>query len=308
MWGFADGHCDTISRLVQTGEGLWENTGHWDLKRMTQFAPSLQIFALWLPTNQWNTKKVFEMMANYQKQMQENAEWIVPVQCGGEINRVFSEGKHCAVLAIEGGDALHGQLPLLQAYHERGVRVMTLTWNDRNPLGDGVKATAPQGGLTTFGRTVVQEMERMGMLVDVSHLAEAGFWDVVRLAKKPFFASHSNARAICQTPRNLSDEQLRAIAYGGGVVGINFYPTFLTEGQEASINHIVAHVAHMLTVMGEDFIALGSDFDGIEKTPVDCTDVSQVAVLRNRLQEAFGEKITNKIMRENLLRLLHQVI
>lgn len=188
------------------------------------------------------------------------------------------------------------------------MRALTLTWNHRNALADGAGENATGGGLTKFGKEVVREMERLGMLVDVSHLSDAGFWDVEKLAKKPFIASHSNARAVCAVQRNLTDDQLRAIAAKGGVVGLNFYPNFLAKGEKAGIEDILRHTLHMLDIMGEDHIGFGSDWDGIDNTPHDLLHLGEMPQLLARMEAELGKDILEKIREKNFLRILREVL
>lgn len=310
MIGFADGHCDTISRLAQNGEALLKNSGHWDLERLKKFEPSLQIFAAWLQPKCYENAlhETVRQIEYYHQEMEKNSHVICEITKSGQIEGCFKQKKHCGMLAIEGGESLMGDIANLHKYYDMGVRAMTLTWNGKNELADGVKATQPCGGLTPFGKDVVREMEEIGMLVDVSHIAEEGFWDVFHQARKPFFASHSNAKAVCDVGRNLSDDQLKAIASVGGTAGLNFYPPFLTKNKTATLDDLVRHGEHMLRIMGEDGVALGSDFDGIDEVPTGLEHIGQLECLMERFQFEFGERLTRKMAQENLLRVLYHTI
>lgn len=311
MKGFVDAHCDTIVKLCGRGEGLKECPEmQLDLKRLEDYPGSVQFFAVWLDLVYYAIpmRQTMQYIAYYYRQMEENAESIRHINTFADILRNKEQGLHSAVLSLEGGEALEGELSALEIYHRLGVRAVTLTWNHRNALADGAAENATGGGLTRFGREAVREMERLGMLVDISHISDAGFWDVEKLAQKPFIASHSNARAICPHPRNLTDDMLRALAAKGGVAGLNFYPVFLREGGRAGLEDIIRHAAHMLDVAGEDHIGLGSDWDGIETTPEGLRHAGDMAALFGRMEQEFGFEITEKIREGNFLRVLRECL
>ncbi len=227
MKSFVDAHCDTIVKLCGRGEELLEAPCmQLDLKRLEAFPRAVQFFAVWLDPVYYPIamRQTMKYIAFYYKQLEKNAESIRHINTFADIIRNKEQGRHSAVLSLEGGEALEGELSALEIYHRLGVRAITLTWNHRNALADGAAENVTGGGLTRFGRDVLREMEQLNMLVDVSHLSDAGFWDVERLAQKPFIASHSNARAVCPHARNLTDDMLRALAAKGGVAGLNFYP------------------------------------------------------------------------------------
>ena len=184
-----------------------------------------------------------------------------------------------------------------------GVQMMTLTWNGVNEIGSG--SDDPGMPLTPFGREVVARMEQLGMVVDVSHLNDPGFWDVARVARRPFIATHSDSRAVCGHSRNLTDDQFKAIRDAGGIVGINFCTMFLApveEGcREVSPGQLMAHVLHFLDLHGEDTVALGSDFDGTT-LPAFMEDATSLPVLRELMLSAgLGERLTDKICFQNAL-------
>jgi membrane dipeptidase len=209
------------------------------------------------------------------------------------------------VLSVENlGDAIGEDIAQVEALHREGVRMASLTWNQANPLADGARETH-HGGLTPLGRRVVERMQALGMIVDVSHLSTAAFWEVLAATRGPIIASHSDAAAIRNVRRNLTDEQLRALASRGGVVGINFYPDFLGA---PTLEQVVAHIDHMVQVMGEDAVALGSDFDGIETVPRGLEDVSKLPNLtRALLSHGYAPARVRKILGGNALRVFRQV-
>jgi membrane dipeptidase len=187
---------------------------------------------------------------------------------------------------------------------------MTLTWSRRNELGDGAYEEGTHGGLTRFGVDVVREMDRLGMVVDVSHLSEATFWHVMEVSTKPLIASHSNARALCGHSRNLSDEQAKAIADRGGVIGVTFVGPFLGDGRQ-SVQGVVDHIDHFAGVIGTDHIAIGSDFDGVSDNalPEGLPDVSHMPALIDELvRRGYSDAAVRGIMGQNLLRTVEGVI
>ncbi|MCQ4936929.1 dipeptidase [Anaerotignum propionicum] len=310
MVGYADGHCDTIVRLYEKNQELFSNDGHIDIVRLNKFKAPLQFFAIWLDSKYHpiSMRQAMKYIEFYYSQLQKNEQVIGHINSFSDVIKNGLENKISALLALEGGEALEGEISAIHTYYRLGVRSITLTWNHRNRLADGVAEEESRGGLTRFGRQVIEEMEELGMLVDVSHLSEAGFSDVIKFAKKPFIASHSNARAICDVPRNLKDNQLLKIAEKGGVVGLNLYSPFLVKYGQGGIDDILNHIQHMLSVMGEDFISLGTDFDGIESTPKEISNVADMDTLFVSIENEFGKVVAEKIFSENLLRVLKAVL
>ena len=170
------------------------------------------------------------------------------------------------LLTVEGGEVFHGGVSTVDDYAALGVRVAAIVWNNENQLASPAVHGSDKG-LTPYGREVVRRMQALHMAVDVSHLNEAGFYDLFALGQKPPMASHSCCRALCEHPRNLTDEQLRLIFSAGGFVGVNFYPCFLDNSGRANVERVVDHIDHMLSVGGDGHVGLGSDFDGIELCP-----------------------------------------
>lgn len=213
-----------------------------------------------------------------------------------------------ALLSVEGGECLNGELSILRQLYRLGVRSMLLTWNHRNLLADGVEEECG-GGLTEFGRLVVAEMNRLGMIIDVSHLCEASFYEVISLSSKPVIASHSNAGAICPHVRNLNDSQLKTIAANGGVVGINFYPRFLNNTDKANLDDVVKHIEHVCSVTGENHIGIGADFDGIDCTPDGLEGTQCIPALFERLEQLnYGTGLLEKIAGLNFMRVIKQIL
>ncbi|MBE3587146.1 MAG: dipeptidase [Thermoanaerobacteraceae bacterium] len=307
-----DAHCDTLTameiqnrRLADVGRG-----GHVDLARLRQGGVKIQFFAAHIaPTHRERAvTRVLELIDRFYGELKLNEEEMMCITGAGDIQRVQHTGKIGALLAIEGGEALGGRLEVLRMLHRLGVRSLTLTWNHRNELADGVSEGGTRGGLTRFGRAVVREMNRLGMLVDVSHLSEAGFWDVLEVSSQPVIASHANSRYVCDHRRNLSDDQIRALAARGGVMGLCFYPDFI-HSTAPSLEKLLDHVDHVVSLAGAGCIGLGSDFDGIERTTPGLEDVSCLPRLTGALwRRGYREEEIRGILGGNFLRVLEQVL
>ncbi len=308
MRSYADTHCDTIVKLYHDGQHLRSNRGQMDLQRLRQFGSNIQVFALWMEP--WYYSKAFVQAMTYfdffQSELAQNTDWIGQVYTYDDILQNKKQGKLSAILSMEGGEALESSIDNLHLFYQKGVRMLSLTWNHSNTLADGVGAKS-KGGLTKIGRTMVQEMQRLGMILDVSHLSDAGFYDVAELMQMPWIASHSNARAICGHPRNLTDNQLRILGEGGGYVGLNFYPPFVAEKKSVSTEDLVVQISYLLEKAGEDAVGFGSDFDGIAQTPVDLCAVEDMQRFLEKLEREFGASLLQKICEDNFLRVAKTV-
>ena len=281
--------------------------GHLDVERLAAAGVDLQVFALYAPVTSARgpLHEALLMAEIFWRAVDQGL--LHPVLWSDDVRADSTTVR--GLLSLEGADALQGDVELLRIFFRLGVRAMGLTWNGSNALADGVDAAEEGGsGLTTVGRRVVEEMNRLGMLVDVSHLSERSFWDVVSVCEGPVIASHSNAQAICPHRRNLSDSQLQAVAAGGGVVGLNFYPPFLTSGGGAGICDILRHAEHMLAVMGRGDVGLGSDFDGVSGLPEGIKGVESLPLLAEAFEKEFGPEVTAEIMGGSFFEVLVSVL
>jgi membrane dipeptidase len=307
-----DAHCDTASEVLDKGCSLYSNGYHADLKRMLGAGGWVQFFAAFVDPDNYRYRtmqRAVSIIDCIRLQAEANSGAMSICLNHDDIINTVKDNKVAAIISIEGGEALQGELAALRMFHRLGVRSVCLTWNYRNEIGDGVTDTDSGGGLTPFGREVVSEMNRLGMLVDVSHLSEKGFWDVLEFSKAPIIASHSNARALCSHPRNLTDEQIAAITKNGGVIGINLYPCFLKDDGKAGIDDIAAHIEHIVSIAGEDHVGLGCDFDGIECTPDGIAGVQDIGKLFERLLSInYKERFIEKFAGENFLKIIKKVL
>lgn len=317
---FIDMHCDTISSIYLDRMGgevkkLRENNGHVDLARLKKGGCLAQNFALFTILKKDPDPCGFARGACrlFKEELAENDDMIRQAVTVEEILRNDRDGRMTGVLTIEEGGICNGSTDVLRDFYREGVRMMTLTWNYENDLAypnkvdmnTGISMPETEHGLKKKGIEFVELMEEIGMAVDVSHLGDAGFWDVAEIMKKPFAASHSNARAIAGHTRNLTDEMIRTMAERGGVMGINYCPVFLDDredGGTSRISAMVRHIKHIRNVGGIECIGLGSDFDGISGT-LEIDSPSAVHLLEEALyRNGFTQTEVEKIFYHNVLR------
>ena len=312
-----DCHCDTLTELYKKGTSLYDNDQHFDIKRQIELGGGLQFCAIFVPTHEFRyygglryTLCLLDKYKQELKALQEKGIDVLPVLTKADAADVLNH-KAATLLAIEEGGAIDGSLEALRMLYELGVRAMTLTWSNRNDIADGVNEECSGGGLTTFGRQVVAEMNRLGMLVDVSHIATAGFWDVIETSTKPIIATHSNAKTLCSHPRNLNDDQIKAINANDGLIGITFAGQFLEEDyNNACIDSVYRHIDYMLNLLGnDDHVGFGSDFDGISHPPYNIHGVQDYKPLIEYLQSKnYSDSTIEKITHKNVLNLLSKVL
>lgn len=300
---YFDLHCDTITECYLKKAELFDNELHWSLKRAQAYNPLAQVFAIWIPDEYRGESAVRRFEDVYKTfifQMTKNSDKISFCHNAAELKSALNKNKTAALLSIEGGAALGGKIENLDKAYNMGVRIMTLTWNGRCEIGDGVMVKHAKG-LTEFGVEVVRRMEQLGMIVDVSHLSEKGFWNVEEITSKPFIASHSNSQEICSHKRNLTDEQFIEIKKRGGIVGINLYRGFLRDGGKAFIKDVKNHIEHFLSLGGENVLAIGGDLDGSD-LPYDMKGVEDISKIYDELLKSFSEQIVNALFFDNAYR------
>lgn len=311
-----DCHCDTLTELYNKNASLYENEQHFDIKRQIALGGGLQFCAIYVPTEvfryQGGLRYTLCLLDKYNqeiKKLHENGIDVLQVRTAEDAGNVLKH-KAATLLAIEEGGAIDGSLEALRCLYELGVRAMTLTWSNRNDIADGINEEATGSGLTLFGKQVVAEMNRLGMLVDVSHISTAGFWSVIETSTKPIIATHSNAKSLCSHPRNLNDEQIKALAQNGGLAGITFAGQFLEEDwRNACIESVYKHIDYMLNFIGnDDHIGFGSDFDGISHPPYNIQGVQDYKPLIEYLSKYYSDETINKITHQNVINLLQKVL
>lgn len=311
-----DCHCDTLTELYNKNASLYENEQHFDIKRQIALGGGLQFCAIYVPTEvfryQGGLRYTLCLLDKYNqeiKKLHENGIDVLQVRTAEDAGNVLKH-KAATLLAIEEGGAIDGSLEALRCLYELGVRAITLTWSNRNDIADGINEEATGSGLTLFGKQVVAEMNRLGMLVDVSHISTAGFWSVIETSTKPIIATHSNAKSLCSHPRNLNDEQIKALAQNGGLAGITFAGQFLEEDwRNACIESVYKHIDYMLNLIGnDDHIGFGSDFDGISHPPYNIQGVQDYKPLIDYLSKYYSDETINKITHQNVINLLQKVL
>lgn len=311
-----DCHCDTLTELYNKNASLYENEQHFDIKRQIAIGGGLQFCAIYVPTEvfryQGGLRYTLCLLDKYNqeiKKLHENGIDVLQVRTAEDAGNVLKH-KAATLLAIEEGGAIDGSLEALRCLYELGVRAMTLTWSNRNDIADGINEEATGSGLTLFGKQVVAEMNRLGMLVDVSHISTAGFWSVIETSTKPIIATHSNAKSLCAHPRNLNDKQIKALAQNGGLAGITFAGQFLEEDwRNACIESVYKHIDYMLNLIGNDeHIGFGSDFDGISHPPYNIQGVQDYKPLIEYLSKYYSDETINKITHQNVINLLQKVL
>ena len=317
---FIDLHCDTLSKVLgDSRPGILEqNDKAVDFTGMRQSGCMLQVFASFLNLGCYPEAEKEELA--WQDALAMNDLFAREAARSGDISIVTSadtlakarqDGNCCALLSVEEGGILNNRPERLDTLYERGIRLITLTWNYENCLGfpNSTDSRMMTRGLKPFGREIVRSMEEKGMLVDVSHLSDVGFYDVAELIQGPFLASHSNSRQLCPHPRNLTDPMLRILGDHGGVAGLNFCPRFLQPDQDFSrIDDMVRHIRHMVNTAGLEAVALGSDLDGITGA-LEIGSIRQIHLLEQALRKSgFSEDALEKIFWKNAYRLLGQTL
>lgn len=312
-----DCHCDTLTELYKKNASLYSNEQHFDIKRLIEIGGGLQFCAIFVPTHEFRyyggLRYTLSLLDKYNQEIKklhaDNID-VLPILTKEDAKDAVNH-KAATLLAIEEGGAIDGSLEALRCLYELGLRAMTLTWSNRNDIADGINEDGTGGGLTSFGRQVVSEMNRLGILVDISHIAPAGFWDVLETSSKPIIATHSNAKALCSHPRNLDDRQILAINENNGLIGITFAGQFLEEDyNKACIDSVYRHIDYMLNLMGNDeHIGFGSDFDGISHPPYNIKGVQDYKPLIEYLQSKnYSDATIAKITHQNVINLLTKVL
>ncbi|UFJ42214.1 dipeptidase [Brevibacillus humidisoli] len=306
-----DAHCDVLLKLWQDPSlsfGEEHQQLEANLPRLQRGEVQIQGLAIWVPSELPYGRRlevVFEMIDVYQQQVARHMPLILSRT---DLDEKVLSGQKGAILFIEGAQPIENNLANLRVLYRLGVRGIGLTWNYRNQVADGCLEPRP-GGLSSFGRELITEMNRLGMIIDVSHLAEPGYWDVLEHSQQPVIASHANTRHWYDHPRNLSDKQIKGLIEKGGVLGLTFVPYFLTsEKRTVCIDDLLRHLEHVCSLGGVDHVAFGSDFDGISVTFGDLTDAGQYQLLVEELLKRYKEEEVKKFVSKNWLRVFRNVL
>ena len=345
-----DTHNDLPSKMIDDGynadvrhsPGFEKNQGDSDLPRFMESGITAQFlsafvdapFAFRTPDQSWARVQIY--LDTIHAFVRRHPDQLIFATTARQVREAKAQGKVAMLIGVEGGHAIEGSIEHLRELHRRGVRYMTLTWNNGNSWAGaaaGLNGTS-SGGLTPLGRDIVREMNRLGMLVDISHVSDSTFFDAVATSSDPVIASHSSARALNSHRRNMSDEQLRAVARNGGVVNVNFYSAFIDQrflNQADSIERVVQgeaaataaqrrlarpklsilidHIVHIARVAGIDHVGIGSDFDGVSGLlPEGMDDVTRLPLIAQALLDrGFAEDDVRKVLGGNMMRVMERV-
>lgn len=322
---YIDMHCDTLMMAWRKG---WADIYHRpelmvDIQRLVQGGCRAQFFAIFLPSPTMKERMglahldddvyIEQLGQIFCTTLEQHGDVVAQAGNLAQVRENTRAGKLSAILTMEDGRSVDGKMEKLERYYNMGVRVIGLTWNQENCFGapNSRDATIMAKGLTDFGKDAILRMNELGMGVDVSHLSDGGFWDVARLTKKPFFATHSNCRSLNPHPRSMTDEMIRVLADKGGVMGVNFCPAFLVQDVEntrTTCEMLTAQLRHMIRVGGEDIAAIGTDFDGMNGA-LEIASADQMPKLFTALEQAgFTAREIEKIVYANAERVIGEVL
>ncbi|MCB0284808.1 MAG: dipeptidase [Calditrichaeota bacterium] len=355
----ADMHADALYRYIETGDGFEKlsTKHHLDLVRLKTGGVDIQFFAIWPnPRTNHGTDMYSQSVAiidTFDNILKRNPAALKLAKSPADIERITTAGKIAACLGLEGGTAIEDNLEKLDYFFNRGVRYLGITWNNSPSWASSAEDETTPGwkghrGLTEFGKKVIERMNELGMIIDVSHSGEQTFYDILETSKKPIIASHSSVYSICPVYRNLKDAQIKALAAKGGAMFINFNPGFLvkdfdevykaareeadhiqdslkTSGSSAEFDRsafiykkinpvypdvatVVDHIDYVVKLVGDDYVGIGSDFDGINLTPNGLNDVSKMPnITKELLKRGYSEESIRKILGGNLLRVFKAI-
>ena len=332
-----DAHNDMPSRMADDGydpdvrhePGFGPHTGHTDLPRLVESGLTAAFMSAFVDAPYARTspdssfERAMRLTDSVHAFVGRHPERLLFATTAADVRRAKRGDRVAILVGVEGGHAIEGSLDNLRALHRRGVRYLTLTWNNGNEWAGssvGVDGTNT-GGLTDFGRDVVREMNRVGMLVDLSHVSEATFFDAIAASTQPVIASHSSARALADHPRNLTDAQLLAVRRNGGVVNVNFFSRFIDPdflraalaGDRAlpatPVAILVDHFDHVARVAGVEHVGIGSDFDGVSALPEGMEDVTMLPrIAQALLDRGYSDADVTKMLGGNMLRVMEQAL
>ncbi len=302
-----DSHCDTPMLFGTDKERLTT------LPRMCCGRLDATIMVAYLPQGERDedtllttTERADHILDEIERMVGKKASVAGIARTPDDLQRLKRDGKRAVMLGIENGYAIGRDLSRIEHFSERGVVYMTLCHNGDNDICDSCKGSGEHGGLSPFGREVVREMNRVGMMVDLSHAAETSFWQALELSATPIVCSHSSCRALCDHPRNLTDRQMQALARKGGVMQVTIYGGFLRDDGEASVLDVVEHISHAVSVMGIEHVGIGTDFDGDGGVPGIANAAECINLTRHLLRRGFGEQDLRLLWGGNFLRVMLQ--
>lgn len=314
-----DAHEDVLQKIVDYGTDLGPDSGNQgDIPKWKAGGINVVWFSIWIDPRKYPGAAAIEramtLIKALQKQVEKFPTMLQACDTAADVRAATAEGKIAALIGVEGGAAINNKIEMLETYRRLGARYMTLTWRGNLKWAGSSQGENPSMGLTEFGRDIVREMNRLGIIVDLSHVSDQTFYDAIAVSSKPVVVSHSNARAIANHPRNISDDMLRALAKNGGVIGINFNGEFLRDqktgrlipgASRPTMESILKQIDHVVQVAGIDHVGFGSDWDGGIKPPPGLTTAAGMLLIIEALRKrGYNEEQLRKICGENFLRVL----
>lgn len=311
---FIDGHCDTLSKALDENKSIYKNDLQFSIYNSNKIGGGIQIMACFVDTKFLKNKNggfnrcnnILQKFYDYQLENKCN----ILIKNKNDLLKSLNSNNTNIILSIENGSAISENINNVKYFYDKGVRIMSITWNDDNELGCGAH-TLYDKGLTKLGENYVEKLNDLGIIIDVSHLSEKSFWDTISISKNPVVATHSNVYNLCNHPRNLKDEQIKAISKSGGIIGICYYSEFLNSTKKGSVKDIVEHIKYIRNLVGINYIGLGSDFDGmsVEKTATGVDNINGLNNIINELKlQDFSDEEINKIMWNNWSNLLKKCL
>ena len=303
-----DLHCDTLT-ATHGGEDshtLDDPRSVLALSRLPKGVHWCQCFAIFVPdgmTAEESQAYYRRFQGEFARQVEERSD-VAQCRSAADIKACWAQGKTAAILTVENGVALGGDLSNIDRMARDGVRMLTITWNGENQLGSG---NSTQHGLSELGRAAIPKLEQAGILLDVSHLNDPGFTQMLDVASRPFVASHSNARSVCGHPRNLADWQIREMISRRCLIGLNYCIDFLQEDGKPELEDLLRHIDHFLELGGEDWLALGSDFDGADLPEFLRGPERVVSVYDRLLERGYSRQLCDKLFCQNAMRFLRKI-
>lgn len=309
-----DTHVETPLLISEKQIKLRDNKGQVSLEKLRLGGVDVVFFSIFV--NPYRYKNIAKSQADFiiqglKKELTANQDWIELATSHKDIARIVQSGKIAALMGMEGADPIGDSLNNLDHFYKQGVRYLGPTWSTHTLMADSSGQPKPRWkGLSKFGKMAVERMNQLGMLIDVSHLSDAAFYDVIKTSKQPVIATHSGVDGGFSHPRNLSDDMLKLMAINGGVVGIVFYPPHLEKSGKATTESVVKHIDHAIQVMGENHVGLGSDFDGLDRPPPGgLKDAAEMPNLITALQKKdYTEERIAKVMGQNFMRVFAEVL
>ncbi|MEA4815190.1 MAG: dipeptidase [Oscillospiraceae bacterium] len=297
---YFDAHCDTIS----AGLDLRKNLGHVDLERGTRFPHYAQLFAIFADaqTTRYMVAECRRQRERFVSETEKNSDIVMVCRTGKDLDNAEKSGKIAAIQSIEGGELLGCEPAMLNTAKEWGVRSINLTWNHANALS-GSNCDEAERGLSPVGREFVRRAQELNILMDVSHVSDRGFYDLLDITEKPIIASHSDSRELCPRRRNLTDEMFKEIMATGGCVGINLYYHFI--GRNNLIDDVLAHIERFLDLGGEKHVGFGCDFDGCDELPDGIEGIESMELIAEAMERKnYSSTLIEDIFYNNMRRLI----